>query len=135
MKEEKDLGAAPQRSMEAGSIAPDAATARHTPGPWGARFSEMGGYDCMTHAWHIGPQAGLVPISVCVVDLSTYGQRLCNYDFKSEQAKADAHLIAAAPDLLAALIELLDWSQSEYQSNKQIDARAAAAIAKAEGRS
>ena len=51
-----------------------------------------------------------------------------------EVDKADADLIAAAPDLLAALKALLAWSTSEYQSNKRIDDQARAAIAKAEGK-
>ena len=44
----------------------------------------------------------------------------------------DWRLIAAAPDLLAALKELRAWHKGEYQSNPDIDARVDAAIAKAE---
>lgn len=41
---------------------------------WGLRYIEMGGYDCMTDAIHIGESASCSPI---VIDLSSFGQRPC----------------------------------------------------------
>ena len=130
----KTLGAQSATAVETASpIAPDAATTRHTPGPWGARFSEMGGYDCMTHAWRVGPQRGLPAISVCTIDLSSYGQRACDFDFKNEQAEADAHLIAAAPEMYEALRDAVAalGGRRNYVGPQSV----LNAIAKAEGRS
>ena len=70
---------------------------KHTPGPWElGEFDELLGYDCMTGGVRSGP---------AVLDGRDYGQRTCAEI--SEEGKvrmmADARLIAAAPDLLAAL--------------------------------
>ena len=63
---------------------------KHTPGPWKAHTGQSRGT-------HIGPyvtdsQADIVAL----VDYQTFGD--------SEQSNANAHLIAAAPDLLTASI-------------------------------
>ncbi len=115
----------------------------HTPGPWKAEFSEDGGYDCMTDAWMV--KADTKPFIVAVVDCSGYGQTPRNREYQTEHAKADAALIAAAPDLLAALKALrpivppidglchrhiCEPSECAYCQQMR---QAVAAIAKAEG--
>ena len=55
----------------------------HTPGPWTAHRCE--------HGWHIGPQ----PDGVCTIHDNADGSRMAEHT-------ANARLIAAAPDLLAA---------------------------------
>jgi hypothetical protein len=49
-------------------------------------------------------------------------------------ATANAHLIAAAPDLLAALKEAEEMIGGEFPRSWPIHSKIAAAIAKAEGR-
>lgn len=72
--------------------------AKHTPGPWPVgEYEEDLGYDCLTGAVQIGTKFYL--------DGKDYGQQRCK-DIEPEalaQMMADAHLIGAAPDLLAAL--------------------------------
>ncbi len=79
-----------------------------TPGPWKARFSEAGGYDCMTSGWYVGGGDGMEPV-VATIDLCSYGQKRCDFTFTSPRAEADARLLAAAPDLYAALKSVADW--------------------------
>lgn len=110
----------------------------HTPGPWIVEFSGTGGYDAMTGAWAIRKDSVLI----AEVDQSDYGQNHCDYEFHSPEAEANARLIAAAPELLEALMEIhklslcptpnriRDWSA-------RVDVMAdfaRKAIAKAEGR-
>ena len=94
---------------------------QHTPGPWGA---ETGGEEIYVQGR--GNPSGTVAIVAAR---------------RSVTALADAHLIAAAPDLLAALTQLLDLAQVDDDAD--IDAlmrygkaqeAAHAAIDKAEGR-
>ncbi len=77
----------------------------HTPGPWHAEFGEQFGYDCMTHAWTIYAANRKI---ITDIDLGSYGQEPCDYAFRSAEAAANAWLIAAAPDLLAACKLLLE---------------------------
>jgi hypothetical protein len=86
---DKTLGADAAAVESAGSIAPDAATARPTPGPWTAGDA----------AWFRGrhrddTESGKRPITAGDhgVVANVYG-------------KANAHLIAAAPEMYEALIE------------------------------
>ena len=51
-----------------------------------------------------------------------------------EEVKANARLIASAPDLLAVLKEILGWDTATAGMHPTMYARAAQAIAKAEGR-
>lgn len=95
---------------------------QHTPGPWTAK----------PHGNHCFLMSENAQGFYCV----------CDVDTATEQGRANARLIAAAPDLLEALTELVtrrerasakvggspDGSDNRY-------ARARAAIAKAEGRS
>lgn len=94
----------------------------------------------MTHTpgpWEVKRESGLRQRIQACSDKGTLaymtarpGAHLGN--FSHDQIAANARLIAAAPDLLAALKELLAWHKEEYQSNPVIDARARDAIAKAE---
>ena len=80
--------------------------ARHTPGPWEVREHE----GLFAFAW----ERGFVIESDSV-----------------EQDRADARLIAAAPELLAALKAVY---ATLYDNQCEIGLQAAAAIAKAEGK-
>lgn len=94
----------------------------HTPGPWKlGEFEEHLGYDCMTGGVRAGP---------AVLDGSDYGQKRCRDIGPEAKARmlADAALIAAAPDLLEALRDMV--SDRECLSEATI-AFAKAAIAKA----
>jgi hypothetical protein len=92
---------------------------KHTPGPWfanthhekrdGGRFYVFVTAD------------GLVP--VCAVGAGVEG-------FGREEGRANARLIAAAPDLLGALVELRNVG-NDMAKRKAARARADAAIAKA----
>lgn len=92
---------------------------KHTPGPWtvdtngGGRFSNS--------------IAAKVVASGLIADVSDWW-----YDVG--QAEANAHLIAAAPDLLEALVELLPLADDEvsHTYDNVLDI-ARAAIAKARG--
>lgn len=70
---------------------------KHTPGPWGAK-----GYDTTIKAERVaGP------------DGQTIGYCHWPYRFRTagniEECKANARLIAAAPDLLESLVEILHY--------------------------
>ena len=98
----------------------------HTPGPW------------MVYADGIeaGPEGGFRPFGGC----GCCGSPWMN-GADSETAKADARLIAAAPDLLEALDELESWlvcaciasPEDMAQSFPHMLQVVQAAIAKAEG--
>jgi hypothetical protein len=72
--------------------------------PWLVEFNTYGGYDCMTDSWDVMSPEGLV----VSVDLGDYGQPLNQRPWHSPRAKAVAYLIAAAPEVLAALKRLVD---------------------------
>ncbi len=88
--------------------------ATHTPGPWAAEYSTYG-----EEIWFGGEGPGMWTIDAPGAYLSG-----CE---GSATAEADARLIAAAPDLLAALQDLL-----VIRSGRTCKA-ARAAIAKAKG--
>lgn len=88
-------------------------TTQHTPGPWDL---EDHGYKYVISK----PGEGYITRDVCRMDGST----MAAFD-----QKANARLIAAAPELLAALKEL---DAKPEHTNSWLKARAA--IAKAEGR-
>ena len=82
----------------------------HTPGPWRrSGANTVHGADCI------------------VAFVSTADEEVRR--LSGERQSADAHLIAAAPDLLAALEFLLP-----YLEDCRMDKEAAAAIAKARGK-
>lgn len=79
---------------------------QHTPGPWTA-FKDMLG------KWHVDHEDGH-----CII--------------QGEKAEANARLIAAAPELLAALQNLLDADMTSESAIKVVH-NARIAIAKAKG--
>lgn len=95
-------------------------SAAHTPGPWRAVFDPMGGYDCLSDAWQI--RANNNPEPVAAVDLRGYsatlygrGSDACAIrDQAYATATANARLIAAAPELLACLLDVLDADGDLY---------------------
>jgi hypothetical protein len=92
----------------------------HTPGPWTLEYNEYAGYDMMSGGWVVKSSTGWI----VVMD--------CNKD--DAKGKADALLIAAAPDLLAALRRVervLKTSDTWYLSEQH--KVALAAIVKATG--
>lgn len=99
----------------------------HTPGPWvvgGASGNE-------------GEAREIVAASRTIAwSASTWDED--EGDVVTEEDDANAHLIAAAPDLLAALKELVDYDEGSNEPGEfgyEILQRCKAAIAKAEGRS
>lgn len=104
---------------------------KHTPGPWEARCIE-------SQEWAIDAPNGdpTIGYSSWTALASVYGSN----DFRREGeavAEANARLIAAAPELLAACAGLLDALRTSGVSNGAIrfaEDQARAAIAKAEGR-
>ncbi len=128
---ERDAGAGVAVRGEGGARAGDrgAVVSAHTPGPW------------TTHREHVvGPRRSpsfhdsRQPIPVCQM------KRTCT---PAPMVDANAHLIAAAPDLLEALrrtTELLEWHRERAATSlgarEELDeavSDASAAIAKAEG--
>lgn len=94
---------------------------KHTPGPWHA--GEYEEYD----------QAVIGPAGIMVADCSIY------HETRSiETNQANARLIAAAPEMYAALKALLKECSDNYRSGRAIVpsvmADACDAISKAEGR-
>lgn len=99
-------------------------TTKHTPGPWEIQQLETNrnGYDWPTFAVRS-------PQNVCLAVVGDVDRH------HAEQHPANARLIAAAPDLLAALIELRDsypWSANRTVGG-ELWSQVNAAIAKAEG--
>jgi len=94
-------------------------SAQHTPGPWEAFFKHK--YD----EWHVS------------IPMSDGGMRWALFDdgVRSENPEGDARLIAAAPELLAALRAMLDANAVPSSICKQRPAydAARAAISKATG--
>lgn len=90
---------------------------KHTPGPWQL---DHRGYTFIVAA----PKHGYITRDVCRMDAST---------MSAFHREANARLIAAAPDLLTALEEVLPHVEfSHRQFKAEVDA-ARAAIAKATG--
>lgn len=72
-------------------------SAKHTPGPWKVRKHWFDG-----GAYEVYPSRGRKP------DVGTWAAiaEVTDYVSKNESARANARLIAAAPELLSALIQL-----------------------------
>ena len=91
-------------------------TTKHTPGPWRVK-----------HSAKLGWAGVLTEKGDIIADVALDGQ-----DFRDpEQALVDARLIAAAPDLLAALHRISLASQNSMSSKEECGRIAREAIAKA----
>ena len=90
---------------------------KHTPGPWFAKRAGGVGY----FEWYVGRDGENYPIAEDITDPVT-----------RDQSEANAHLIAAAPELLGALKMMLEGGL-EGPTSQAIET-ALATIAKAEGR-
>jgi len=118
--EEQDLGADAAEVALAGSIVRDAATARHTAGPW------------FVEAWSTLEVVSGVGMTIC----RTTGVAMP----LTPEREANARLIAAAPEMYEALkYALRCFDRESYDLMKSLDpvqaiALAKHAIAKAEGR-
>ena len=91
---------------------------KHTPGPWRSDPCYRSGYT----VW-----GGTDAVPVCVVDTQDDEGR-----FGTIKNEANARLIAAAPDLLEALVEASVALRIGHNSLVALE-KASAAIAKAEG--
>lgn len=94
----------------------------HTPGPWTIKF----GLNVMGKDVRYPSQERLV------ANAGGHANNIWNEQVTAEN-EANAHLIAAAPDLLEALREMVDRFES-CDDDPEYVTRARAAIAKAEGR-
>lgn len=106
---------------------------KHTPGPWVA----IPPFENANHVWYVRTNGGLRGMDRAVVDLIS----------DDETSEADAKLIAAAPEMLYALKQIMSGSQIADDAGSPSDEvcgqvvlswgdvrRARAAIAKAEDR-
>lgn len=104
---------------------PKNSEAQHTPGPWNAQgFRVREAHRDFSHGiWKEG-------VRLALVDCRPLANR--------SEEEANAHLIAAAPELLRALRAMFDASgasQGTADADNPAESLARAAIAKAEGRS
>jgi hypothetical protein len=101
------------------------ANATHTPGPWNVTFAAPGKtkIEVNVGAGIFTPQSREVAMTF-------------RDGFRPDEQKANAHLLAAAPNLLASLREMLEayWGEGDGSPPPEFIKRAQAAIAKAEGR-
>ena len=93
---------------------------KHTPGPWVAQERSNSMID-IHHS--LGAVKGAITLSLC---------RVQSRESWIEESKANARLIAAAPDLLEALLGLLNADAPAIYTPRLWDS-ARAAVAKAKG--
>lgn len=105
----------------------------HTPGPWSVEpHSDTDEVINVVSEYEVRPDGIKVANWICELD----AQLDCDVDTDEQLARmnADAHLIAAAPDLLAACREFVRKCETGQASSVRSYAQMQAAIAKAEGR-
>ena len=85
----------------------------HTPGPWAVYPPEM----LDSKNWSVQTDSGMTIV--------------CGDD--TQETEANARLIAAAPEMLAALKDLWGWEDVIAEWDKELHGQMRAAIAKAEG--
>lgn len=76
----------------------------HTPGPWTAEYDDYG-----DEVWFGGEGCGMWTVNEPGCYLAGFGE---DTEDKKAIAKADAVLIAAAPELLNALEFLTEWAET-----------------------
>ena len=92
----------------------------HTDGPWSANLNGLSRDKQDAPQWNVGKTCE------CLVILPNRST--------PEETEANAHLIAAAPDLLAALEDCANWlSRSVRDDDREMAEDARAVIAKAKG--
>lgn len=91
--------------------------AKHTQGEWGVATMDFGASDDEIYTDVDGVPVGIAQIfGPCTYSEATLdGKDEPNYLVSKEEAAANARLIAAAPDLLAALESLLLAVRSNYE--------------------
>lgn len=97
------------------------AQAQHTPGPWFARKNTAGYYDISIGDADYSP-------SFATAHHNPYAQ------VDADALDANARLIAAAPEMLDALRQMVVNSKGDRKEYRDCHKKALAAIAKAEGR-
>ena len=97
---------------------------KHTPGPW---IQVRDGRSVCAPSF--------LGVSVAFCGDCTVVSKEGKYSISKDEAQANARLVAAAPDLLEALLWLADWSETDPNAPGDLSARevARAAIVKAEG--
>lgn len=122
------------------STAPERKIAQHTPAPWQA-FEMEDGHDIRMATALEMRHGGYQPQHVISYEHGLEPGESETQDAQYDEAFANANLIAAAPDLLAALIGL-DGLLADVANEPELDSEhlaainaARAAIAKAEARS
>lgn len=105
---------------------------------WLCNFRENGGYDCMTDSFDITRDGSII----AEVDLRLFGQDNCKEATQEQlqEGRKVADIIAAAPDMLAALEAVLDkfedYGGETYADGlevEQVIIKVKDAIAKAKG--
>lgn len=91
---------------------------KHTPGPWYINWTRLSGN---VIGFHIADAVRGSTLPIC----EHYGNPTLN---SSNEAEANARLIAAAPELLAVLQEIMSWEENDEMT---WGPRARAAIAEA----
>ena len=93
---------------------------KHTPTPWVVgEFDETLGYDCMTGGWPIR-QIGEMN-SLLVIDQADYGQKHCDWNFRSDEAKANAAFIVRAVNCHDELVAALQRINKEWMQLPALD--------------
>ena len=86
----------------------------HTPGPW-----RVGAYGTTVMTGRPNSQANDTICSLYMPIHSGVGELLLPQDARTEQVEANARLIAAAPDILAALQRLRDDVQAMHVGSER----------------
>lgn len=94
-KNEKDHSASLAEDVSAGSIAPDAATARHTKGLW------------MVSGDRSDPAIVTQGSRLCIALVTGGLDSVQEFGIFGPTARANAHLIAAAPEMYAVLKSMM----------------------------
>ena len=120
---------------------------KHTPGPWdawiGASKFSITGPGAAATSFFLVADKDLARLIIQIGSESGEAPAVATGN-SVERARANARLIAAAPDLLEACVAMIEWDEREKDHSVDFHARMAlcdaafqkarAAIAKAEGR-